>query len=395
MTAGLAIATRLLGRVPALRDDAPLAGFGSGSSLVPGGQADLVVIIPARNEAQVISGLLQDLLAQRTVASRVVVVEDCCSDDTVDVVARYASAPVGPRVELVRGRPTPPGWNPKTWAMHQGVQGVTERKLLFLDADVRLGPGAIEALLKLHVRCGGLLSVAPRHDVCRRHELLSLPFNLVAIMGAAAPADSATRGDGVVAARAAFGPCLLIDTEEYLLMGGHSAVRGELLDDVALAHHYRDRGGRLWLCRGGDLVRYRMYPDGARSLLEGWTKNIALGARRTPLAPALAISAWVMAMLTPMQLLTRSRDRRGGGLILASWAAVACHTVWSGRRVGRFGPLAALGSPLLAVVFVAITIRSAVLALFQRPVPWRGRVVRNGGGVERGRDEGRAHEHLG
>ncbi|MFN0026106.1 MAG: glycosyltransferase [Acidimicrobiales bacterium] len=384
---GLGAATRLLQRVPALRDaagvDGPLGQAGAvdadGAVDAAGPVADLLVVIPARNEGAVIRALLSDLAAQDVRPSRVVVVADECTDNTEAEVEAFAAGAGPLPVVLERGEPTPPGWNPKSWALHQGVGDAVEARLLFLDADVRLAPGAISTLLRLHHRCGGLLSVAPLHDTGSGAEVLSLPFNLVAIMGAAGPV--APRHAGAGSAHAAFGPCLLIGNEEYRHQGGHRAVAGELLDDVALARHCRDGGVALWLCRGGDLVRYRMYPDGMASLVEGWTKNIALGARCTPPANAVAVALWITALLMPLRAVAGARSAEAVVRALRYWLVVAVHTGWSARRVGRFGRLAAPGAPVWALLFTAVAARSAVLAMLGRPVRWKGRNLRDGHGV--------------
>jgi 4,4'-diaponeurosporenoate glycosyltransferase len=321
-----------------------------------------VVVVPARDEADVLPALLGDLAAQDVPASRIVVVDDGSRDATASVAASY------PGVEVRRSRPTPPGWNPKSWALHQGVDDGTEEVLVFLDADVRLAPGALAAVLAAHDRHRGLVSVAPRHDVGSPAEWLSLPFNLVAVMGAGAGWTPRT-----AAGRAAFGPCLVIDRAGYCALGGHAADHADLLDDVALARRARSAGVPVSLYRGGTLVRYRMYRQGVRQVLDGWTKNIAAGARRTPAGPGLGAALWVTAVLVPLVALASARTLPALGGAVAAWAVVAAHTRWLSRAVGRFPPMAAALAPLLGLVFVAVVARSALALALRRPVRWKGR----------------------
>ena len=76
-------------------------------------------------------------------------------------------------------------------------------------------------------------------------------------------------------AAAANGQYILISREAYDAVGGHAAVSGSLLEDVALARAVKASGRRIFFRYGGDAVRTRMYRSFAQ-LREGWTKNLAL-----------------------------------------------------------------------------------------------------------------------
>ena len=360
---GLVAPFAILARVPRLERSAASA-------------RDILVVIPARNEAVVIGELIDDLGRLTEPPARVVVVDDGSTDCTAAVAVERARRWPSLHVEVRDAGPTPPSWNPKSWALHVGVKG-DEARIAFLDADVRLDPAALGALAAAHRQAGGLLSVAPHHLPGTRRETLSLPFNVAAVIGAS-NWRSRRRGTAV----AAFGPCLLVERAAYQRVGGHDSVRAELVDDLALAQRFRARGESLTLLRGGALVRYRMYPRGLAELIEGWTKNIAIGAARTPPIAFAAVALWVTALLLPLTWLFTSRSL--GELVVAgaSWAVVAAHTALLAGRVGRFGA-AALAAPLLACAFVTITVRSAALTLARRPVRWKGRLLaRSRGGSD-------------
>lgn len=353
---GLVAATVLVSRTPALARAASTAGH---RRPVP---RRLRVVIPARDEADVLPELLGDLAAQSVAADRVIVVDDGSRDATAAV------ADARPGVELRTAGPRPPGWNPKTWALRQGLGDADEDVLVFLDADVRLAPEALRSVLAVVEERGGVVSVAPRHDVGSAVEVLSLPFNLVALMGAG---GGLTARD--LAARAAFGPCLAVERRSYEAFGGHEADRGDLLDDVALAHRARAAGVPVSLVRGGGLVRYRMYRGGRRAIVEGWTKNIAAGATRTAAPVGLGVALWVTALLTPLVWLASGRTAGQLAAGAGAWAAVSLHTAVLARLVGRFPAGSAAVAPLLAVAFVAVVARSAVALALHRPVRWKDR----------------------
>ncbi len=329
----------------------------------PRASFDTVIVIPARNEAHVLDALLGDLAEQSIAASRVVVVDDASDDDTAAVARAWTGRLRG--LEVRTAPRTPPSWNPKSWAMWHGVTEGTadaqETWLLFLDADVRLGRDALAALAAHAPDDGGLLSVAPRHDVGRMVETLSAVPNVVALVGAG--------GDR---SHAAFGPCLLVSRHAYTAVGGHRSIAGDLLDDVALAARLRAAGRSVAVRRGGELVRYRMYPVGIRTIVEGWSKNLAAGATRVPWWRALLAAWWVTALLLPLWWLLGARTGTDVSVAAAAWAVVAFHSALLWRAVGRFGVAAAV-APLLAVAFVGLVLRSAFLLLSRRPVAWKGR----------------------
>jgi 4,4'-diaponeurosporenoate glycosyltransferase len=145
-------------------------------------------------------------------------------------------------------------------------------------------------------------------------------------------------------------------------IGGHSheSVRGAVVEDLALARAMP--AAVAMLGRAGE-VEYRMYPHGARQMLEGWTKNTAIGAASVPRWSALFIIAWIVSLC--------------GGTVTSVWcyAASAVQVAVVSRRVGNFGAVSAALFPLHAFVFVAVAVRSLSRAALVGSVGWRGRRI--------------------
>ena len=83
-------------------------------------------------------------------------VDDESTDGTSAVAAR-----AGARV--IAGRPLPPGWVGKQWALQQGLEVASGEYVLTLDADARTRPGLAAALVT--AAAGGpfdLVSAGPR-----------------------------------------------------------------------------------------------------------------------------------------------------------------------------------------------------------------------------------------
>jgi 4,4'-diaponeurosporenoate glycosyltransferase len=336
-------------------------------TLVPRGEPGrdrppVAVVVPARDEAGTIGALLASVVPQLRPADEVVVVDDHSTDATA-TVAMAAGARVVAAPEL------PAGWTGKAWACQTGVEATTAQQVVLLDADVVLEPGALDALVSASASDGGLVSVAPHHQVRRAYEHLSGLFNVVAVMGTGCATPRLARARAV----GAFGPVLATSRRDLVATGGHThpAVRGAVLDDLALGERYRASGLPVTLVGGRGLARYRMYPAGLGQLVEGWTKNIARGAGSIRPLVAAAIVAWVtllvQAALAPLLA--------GWPWGVALYAVATTQLWWMLRRLGTFHPLAAAIFPVLVAAFLGIFARSAVKVLVRGRARWRGRDV--------------------
>jgi 4,4'-diaponeurosporenoate glycosyltransferase len=274
----------------------------------------------------------------------------------------------------------PPGWTGKAWACHVGARAGRGDLLLFLDADTVLARDALDGLLELHDRRGGLVSVQPFHVVVRPYEQLSAYFNLVTLLGSAAFTRHPSRRP------MAFGPCLLTSRADYQRAGGHVAVRGEILDDVQLAAAY-DRAGLPVRCAvGGQSIRMRSYPGGIRQLADGWTKNIASGASAAAPGATLATVLWVSAhhavAVGAALALLEAVSGRGSSLTygdpavwVLAWVGFAWQLRSVLRRIGSFRWWTWALFPLALLAFDVLFARSAALTVVRRSVRWRGREV--------------------
>ncbi len=332
------------------------------------GAVNVSIVIPARNEEANLPRLLASLAASAVAPGEVIVVDDGSTDDTAAVAAGFG-------VIVVVAPPPPVGWVGKTWACHLGSQQARLPVLLFLDADTWLAPGALGAIVAQHNRSHGLLSVQPHHHVRRAYERLSAVFNLVSLMGSGAFGVRIARP-----MRVAFGPCLVTSTADYARVGGHEGVRNEVVEDMALAVSYADASLPVTCLLGGDLVGFRMYPTGLRSLVQGWTKNISSGAARAPVASVLPAVVWVAAAsaVSTSFFVGLVGWASGSDPPLAAavaWVVVTVHIATMLRRVGSFGAVTAILFCIPVAFFIVVFVRSMVVTALRRPVQWRGRDV--------------------
>ncbi len=327
--------------------------------------AAVTVIVPARDEATNLPGLLDSLHTGDVRPAEVIVVDDDSSDGTGAVAEAHGAT-------VVRPGPPPPGWAGKPWACEAGAAAAAHRRLVFVDADVRFAAGGLAAVLAAHDVADGLLSVQPRHDPGGRVEQLSAVFNVCAVAGSG--------GGPPGAARVAFGPCVVVERATYARLGGHAAVAASIVEDLDLGRIARSCGVGVTALRGGRLVRFRMYPGGWRPLVQGWTKNIARGAGGAPPWAVAATVLWVagLAAVATASLLGVVHWATGGPfpwVPVAGYAAVAAHTAWAFARVGHFRTITAITYPVALAVFLGVFACSVVAVVTRRPVRWRNRRV--------------------
>jgi 4,4'-diaponeurosporenoate glycosyltransferase len=320
------------------------------------------VIIPARNEAKTLPLLLGDLARQTVIPLEILVADDASEDDTA-AIARSFDATVLSLPEK------PADWVGKSWACQKGAEAATGDLFLFLDADVRLAPDALDRILAAY-EAGGTVSVQPYHATRKAYEQFSFFFNLIQI-GAIGAALPKSKQFGL------FGPVVAISRANYFAAGGHESVKASVLEDMALAGQLQRSGVPFRLFVGESDVSFRMYPAGFRSLLQGFSKNLATGAVKTPLWLILMVTLFFASLASVPLHLTLALLR--GEAIALLYASL--YPVWVlalfllGRRIGRFWPVSVLLYPLPLAFYLLIFLYSGLLRLFRCKVKWKGRAV--------------------
>jgi 4,4'-diaponeurosporenoate glycosyltransferase len=309
----------------------------------------IAIVVPARNEALALPHLLPGLSAQLRPGDELVVVDDQSADATADVASSLGARVVHPP-EL------PDGWLGKPHACWTGSRSTAAPLLLFVDADVRPAPDLLDRVaLAVAQRPDAVVSVQPWHDTGSWVEQASLLANVTALMGSG---GFTVVGTGV-APTVAFGPVLAVDRATYDSVGGHGAVRTMHTEDIGLARLV----GHSTLWSGRPDTSFRMYPEGLRQIVQGWTRSIATGARFTPWWLAVAVALWVWSIA-------------GGWLAEPIVYPLSAVQFWVlGRRAGSMHPLTALLYPVAVAVFVVIFVRSLVAMVLRRDVLWKQRSV--------------------
>ncbi|HZH28875.1 MAG TPA: squalene/phytoene synthase family protein [Azospirillaceae bacterium] len=236
--------------------------------------ARVSILIPARNEEANIAAAVEAALATRGVPFEVVVMDDASTDRTAAIVAGIVARDPG-RVRLERAPPLPPGWAGKAhacWSLAQRARGT---HLLFIDADVRIGPDAAARLLAQAERTrADFVSGVPRQRTGSLGERLTVPMINTLILGYF-PALF-MRLSGLPGFGAACGQLMLVRRDAYFAAGGHAAIRGTFHDGLKLCRRMRAAGFRTDLVAGADLATCRMY-TGFRDAWHGFGRNAREG----------------------------------------------------------------------------------------------------------------------
>jgi glycosyltransferase involved in cell wall biosynthesis len=225
------------------------------------------IIIPARNEEANLATCLESLTTQTGVSFEIIVVDDHSTDRTHEIATSFKN------VRVIDADPLPTGWTGKNNAVVTGARQAHGEWLLFTDADTVHLPGSLAgALQEAKENAAELLSYSPEQIAASFWEMATLPVVFAELARQYPPAKVSDPDSPVVAAN---GQYILIRRETYEAVGGHAAIAGDILEDVALACAVKTSGRKIRFRYAATAVRTRMYRN-YRQLRDGWTKNLVL-----------------------------------------------------------------------------------------------------------------------
>ncbi|MBP0454422.1 glycosyltransferase [Kitasatospora sp. RG8] len=334
----------------------------------------VVVVVPARDEAEVLPLSLPGLLAQKYPGrARVVLVDDHSSDGT-GTLARSLATPGGLELTVTTPPPLPAGWTGKLWALRHGVElaGPDAEYLLLTDADIAHGPDSLAELVAA-AETGrlDLVSQMARLRVETGWERLIVPA-FVYFFAQLYPFRRSNRPGARTAAAA--GGCSLVRREALERVGGVAAIRGAVIDDVSLARAVKAAGGRTWLGLAEQVDSVRPYPRLAQ-LWRMVSRSAYAQLRHSPLLLVGTVAGLALVYLVPPVAAVT-------GVVTAHWAVAAAGGAAWALMAGTFVPMlryyrrpapAALLLPFTALLYLLMTVDSAVQHWRGRGAAWKGR----------------------
>lgn len=318
------------------------------------------ILIPMRDEITNVDGVITAALTSTLLTEfEIIVLDDQSVDGTAERLGQY------PKVQTILGASLPQGWLGKNFACHQLVAHSSGEYLVFVDADVRLAPNAVAAAIsKLDALGWDFISPYPRQLAESFFERLIQPLLQWSWLSSL-PLRLAERGTfaSMVIANGQF---LIVKRSSYLKVGGHKAIRHEVLDDLELARLLVKDGFKGGVAEGSALATCRMY-DNRSDLFNGYTKSLwrAFGS---PFGAFLSATFLFVTGVLPLVLAIAGLRAAWLGyffLVLSRYVAAA--------RT-KSTPSTALLHPL-AIVTLVYLIAKSCYQKSRGQLRWRGRSV--------------------
>ncbi|WP_246359886.1 glycosyltransferase [Stakelama sediminis] len=331
---------------------------------------DVVAVVPARDEADVIARAIGSLAAQDYPGRfGIILVDDSSSDGTADVARQAARDAGGHPLEIVTGQPLPSGWTGKLWAVSQGVAaaGGGPHYLWLTDADIAHAPDTLRSLVA-RAEAGGLvltsLMAKLRCDTFAERALIPA---FVFFFQMLYPFARVNRPGRMAAAA---GGCMLARRDALERAGGIAAIRGALIDDCTFGALMK-REGPIWLG----------LTDRSRSIrpYDGWGEIAAMISRSayaqlgySPWALLGTLIGMALVYLAPPVLAFAGGYPLIWGMALAAWVLMTIAFQPMLRFYHR-SPLWGIALPLIAAFYAGCTFLSAWQHWRGRGGMWKGR----------------------
>ncbi|MEU8628837.1 glycosyltransferase [Streptomyces sp. NPDC048669] len=336
----------------------------------------VAIVVPARDEADMLPVSLPSLLAQDYPGpAEIFLVDDCSKDGTGDVARALAVRHGGLPVTVVSPGEPQPGWTGKLWAVRHGMALARARNpeyLLLTDADIAHEPDSLRELVAA-AGSGGfdLVSQMARLRVESAWERLVVPA-FVYFFSQLYPFRWVNRAGARTAAAA--GGCVLLRTEAAVRARVPESIRQAVIDDVSLARAVQGSGGRIWLGLADRVDSVRPYP----CLADLWrmiSRSAYAQLRHNPLVLLGTVLGLALVYLAPPVTLV-------AGLLapdsVAAWTGGVAWVVMAGTYMPMLGYyrqslwLAPL-LPFTALLYLLMTVDSAVQHYRGRGAAWKGR----------------------
>ncbi|GLV99458.1 glycosyltransferase [Streptomyces lavendulae] len=371
----------------------------------------VAIIVPARDEAQVLPLSLPSLLAQDYPGEAgIVLVDDGSGDGTGALAARLAAEQPGLPLTVVSPGDPPPGWTGKLWAVRHGIahvrtahtrahvnghahepahepahapgtpEGLGPEFLLLTDADIAHEPDSLRELVAAATSADlDLVSQMARLRVVSPWERLVVPA-FVYFFAQLYPFRRINRPGARTSAAA--GGCVLLRTEAAVRAGIPDSIRQAVIDDVALARTVRRAGGRIWLGLAERVDSVRPY-SGLGDLWRMVSRSAYAQLRHRPVLLAGTVAGLVLVYLVPPAALCAGL---AAGRPAVAWAGGTAWLLMAGTylpmlRYYRQSPLLAPLLPLTALLYLLMTVDSAVQHYRGRGAAWKGRTYARPGDV--------------
>jgi len=351
---------------------------GAGAAPPNDGWPRVAVVIPARNEADMIPRGLASLAAQDYPGEfSIVLVDDQSTDGTAEAALAIARGSAR-AITVIRGAPLPPAWTGKVWALDQGIRAASAAELepdylLLTDADIAYEPGVVTSLVRRAVTEKRVLTSVMAKLNCESFAEHALVPAFIFFFQMLYPFAWSNRADRATAAAA--GGCMLVKRAALEKAGGIGAIRGALIDDCSLAAVMKLQG-LIWLGLSERVVSLRHYPE-----IEDIRRMVARSAyaqlRYSPLLLVGTVAGMALVYVAPLIIALFGSWPANAVAALAYLLMVIAiqPTLRFYNRSGLWG----VALPVIAAAYLGFTLDSAYQHSRGRGGMWKGRVQAEAG----------------
>lgn len=341
----------------------------------------LSIIVPAHNEERVIDACCRSLRGQLYPDLEIVFVLDRCTDRTLDIARQHAAE--DGRIVVIENDSCPEDWAGKCNAARLGAERATGEFLLFTDADTQFEPDLCRAAVTMAITRGAkLLSLLTSLTYKRNFERIAQPVATMQLMRIYPPQRQRSSKQVRPFANGQF---MLFSRDWYETIGGHSAVKDDLLEDLAFARLTQQAGGETAVLLADGMLRCSMY-DSVKDFQTGWKRIFIEACRRKPkrlrkharriLLTGIGLPIAQIASLLVAAILFAQ------GMIATPVAMLAVTIIgWAIQFAALVCAYRLAGAPISAIIFYPIGSWITAKAMLdgaadltqRRPVRWGGR----------------------
>ena len=333
------------------------------------------ILIPARNEADVIESTIKSIINQSYKNYELIILDDNSSDSTKAIIQKQAK--LNSKIEFINGLSLPEGWLGKNWACHQLSEKAEGEYILFMDADTILDKFILEdSVIALQKEKIDLLSLVPGRDtkLIADHAMKKiiswfivcwLPMKLAINLNA--PFLSAT-----------FGQFMLFKKSSFNDIGGFEAIRDNPVDDFQLGRNIKKNLFKWMLFDAAFRITTRTYNTN-KDLISGYSKNIfpAVGYSISIfLVIFLILISFVLGSTIPIILYALGILQNQQLILLCVSLLILLFISWEIVTIRfKYSIFTPFSFPLLISLILLLALRSFIDNVFYSST-WKGRSYR-------------------
>ena len=318
------------------------------------------VVVPMRNEAENVEGIISTLAAQEG-DLHFYLLDDNSEDQTLELLQRFTAG--DGRFTVIKGTPLAEGWIGKTWALQQLFEVSKEQVLVSIDADVRLSNDAInKAVTALHGARLDFVSPYPRQIARSIGERLIQPLLQWSWLTTVPLRYAESSGQKSMAV--ANGQFFVVRRTALNSIGGYQSVKHAVIDDVFLVRELIKSGSSGTVINGSDIAETRMYASW-NEIEAGYGKSLnkAFGS--------IFGAVFVIAFLFATSIAPLILGFLGNPYGWLGYAAIVGTRVLSAIK-SRGRVLDSVLHPISVVALIYLIVYSY---LVRKTVMWKGRTV--------------------